>query len=350
MMTIKNLKHLLFGAVLSGMVIPSFAGNPDRVGQAGATELLINPWSRSSGWYGVNTAGIRGIEAERFNVAGLAFVKNTEIQLVRTNWLEGSGISLNAAGIAQRIGESSVIGFSLMSMNMGDIEITNMNNPDGGIGFYSPSLVNMGLSYARTFSNRIYGGVTVRLISQSTAEVSSEGVAFDAGIQYVTGKDDRLKFGIAIRNVGTPMRFAGDGLSGRATPENSSLSLTMSQRAERFEIPSLMNIGIQYDIPFTKLQKLVVAGNFTSNSFTNDQFGIGLEYNFGSWFALRGGYNYEKGINDRVTRATAFTGYAAGFSVDIPFNDKGGKFGLDFSWRHTDPFNGTYGIGARITL
>ena len=26
------------------------AGNPDRIGQAGATELLINPWARSSGW------------------------------------------------------------------------------------------------------------------------------------------------------------------------------------------------------------------------------------------------------------------------------------------------------------
>ena len=28
----------------------SFAGNPQRAGQAGASELLINPWARTSGW------------------------------------------------------------------------------------------------------------------------------------------------------------------------------------------------------------------------------------------------------------------------------------------------------------
>ena len=28
------------------------AGNKDRVGQAGATELLILPWARSAGWRG----------------------------------------------------------------------------------------------------------------------------------------------------------------------------------------------------------------------------------------------------------------------------------------------------------
>ncbi|MBK5284896.1 MAG: DUF3308 domain-containing protein, partial [Bacteroidia bacterium] len=30
------------------------AGNNDRAGQAGATELLINPWARSSGFGGAN--------------------------------------------------------------------------------------------------------------------------------------------------------------------------------------------------------------------------------------------------------------------------------------------------------
>ena len=28
----------------------AFAGNKDRTGQAGATELLINPWASTAGW------------------------------------------------------------------------------------------------------------------------------------------------------------------------------------------------------------------------------------------------------------------------------------------------------------
>ncbi len=50
-------------------VASAYAGNPDRRGQAGATELLINPWDQSGGWIGINTANVRGIEAERMNVA-----------------------------------------------------------------------------------------------------------------------------------------------------------------------------------------------------------------------------------------------------------------------------------------
>ncbi|MBL0343482.1 MAG: hypothetical protein IPP71_23065 [Bacteroidetes bacterium] len=53
----------------------AFAGNEDRAGQAGATELLINPWTRSSGWGGMNFANVRGLESQFNNVAGLAFTK-----------------------------------------------------------------------------------------------------------------------------------------------------------------------------------------------------------------------------------------------------------------------------------
>ena len=34
----------------------AIAGNPDRVGSAGASQLLINPWARSSGLGGANIA------------------------------------------------------------------------------------------------------------------------------------------------------------------------------------------------------------------------------------------------------------------------------------------------------
>ena len=46
----------------------SFAGNPQRAGQAGASELLVNPWARTSGWAGSNVAGVRGLEGIYSNV------------------------------------------------------------------------------------------------------------------------------------------------------------------------------------------------------------------------------------------------------------------------------------------
>ena len=102
-----------------------------------------------------------------------------------------------------------------MSLDFGNIEITTVDLPDGGIGTFSPKFMNIGLSYAKTFSNSIYGGFTLRMISEQISDLKAGGVAFDAGIQYVTGAKDNLKFGISLKNIGQRMSFSGDGLTFR---------------------------------------------------------------------------------------------------------------------------------------
>ena len=127
----------------------SFAGNPDRVGQAGATELLINPWARSSGWNGANVSFISGVEAMRFNPAGVINIPNTEFICARTIWLSGSDIYINSFGFATAVGaaETGALGISIMSFDFGDIDITTVDQPEGGIGTYSPSFTNIGIDH-----------------------------------------------------------------------------------------------------------------------------------------------------------------------------------------------------------
>ena len=112
-------------AVVALLGIPfnqSFAGNPQRAGQAGASELLINPWGRTSGWAGANIAGVRGLEGIYSNVAGLAFTEKTELIFAQTSWLQyGSKMfsandavsSISAFGFSQKVGESGVLGFAM---------------------------------------------------------------------------------------------------------------------------------------------------------------------------------------------------------------------------------------------
>jgi len=77
---------------------------------------------------------------------------------------------------------------------------------------FSPSLLNIALSYAKMFSNSIYGGISLKIISESIADAGTQGVAIDAGIQYVTGPTDNIKFGISMKNVGPTLKFTGCGL------------------------------------------------------------------------------------------------------------------------------------------
>lgn len=335
-----------------------FAGNPDRAGQAGASELLINPWARSSGWAGSNVAGIRGLEAMYSNVAGTAFTQKTELLFTHTQWLKGTGIGINAFGLTQRVGETGTIGLAIMAMDFGDIDVTTVEQPEGGLGTYSPQFLNIGLSYAKVFSDNIYAGLAVKVITEKTSNVSARGIALDAGIQYVTGKHEQIKFGIALKNIGPRMRYSGDGLSFK-TPVPSSTqnnTMTVQQRAAEYELPSLLNIGAGYDFyvkkdsAYNKTQRITAMAAFTSNSFAKDQFKLGVEYAWKNMLMVRAGYFYEKGIMSVENRTSAYTGPTAGFTFEMPFGKNKSTFALDYSYQATNPFNGTHAIGARINL
>ena len=327
---------------------PAYAGNPDRSGSAGAGQLLIMPWALSSGVAGANTALVTGVEASFSNVAGLAFVNRTELAVCNQQYLVGTDIQLNSFGFVQAVGGGH-FGVTVTSMTFGDIEITTEDLPEGGIGSYRPTFSNIGLSYAKAFSNTIYGGLTVRMISESISNVRANGVAFDAGIRYLAGDDGRLKFGISLRNVGAPMRYGGDGLTLTATPQGAAEGLTIMQRSERFELPSLVNIGFGYDMMRRESMTLTGMGQFTSNSFTRDQVSGGLELSLRDRFMIRAGYLYEDGLGSEETAQTAMTGPSAGFTIKLPTSDDG-YIGLHYGYRTTNPFDGIHSIGLNISM
>lgn len=239
-------------------------------------------------------------------------------------------------------------------MNFGEIKITDINSPDHSDvsnGTFEPSLININIGYAKAFSNSIYGGFNLKIISESISDISAQGVAIDAGIQYVTGELENIKFGIALKNVGPTMKFSGDGLSFRGYySQFSNTAPTFEQRKADFELPASLIIGGAYDILFAE-SRWTFAGAFQSNSFNKDQISIGTEFSLKSFLMLRLGYTYEDGITDKSTRTSVFTGPSAGFTVQAPINkQKGSTFSIDYSYRDTDPFDGTHTFGVRINL
>lgn len=368
-----HLKHK-FLTVLSLAILASsssFAGNEDRAGSAGSTDLLINPWARSSGFGGANSAFGKGLEANFMNVAGMAFTKKTEVLFAHTRWLMGTDIGINSFGFSQKFkgknaGPESetgnVIGLSVNVLGSGAIEETRVNQPEGTGVTYSVSNFNIGLHYARSFSNKIHGGATVRIINQTIANVSASGVAIDAGIIYRTtlGKEtnelrkDNFHIGISIKNIGPRMSANGDGLSVSNVSTVHGAVQTQQQRSVEYELPTLMNIGLGFKQRINMQHSFDFGFNFTSNSFTADQFTLGVEYNFIDCLMLRGAYTFEKGTfgsRDGVTPdlLNAFTGPSCGLSFETAFKKDGKvRIGVDYAFRATQTFNGVHTFGARL--
>ncbi len=329
------------------------AGNPDRQGEAGAYELLMVPYARTAGLHLMNTAFISGVESIRLNVAGLARINKTEIVLGSAQYLKGTGINMSSLGLAQKAGANGAFGFSLMALDFGDIPVTTTLQPEGTGSTFSPTFFNLGLSYAHIFENKISVGVTVRVISEALADVTASAVALDAGVQYVTGPKENFKFGISLRNVGSRMSFGGEGLSQQLNKASfdQEFPISFDNRSAAFELPSVLNIGLSYDLYPGEKHRLTLLGNFTANSFSEDQIGGGAEYSLDDLFMLRGAYKYDFGSGDPITEPI-YTGLSAGASVAIPFSkeNKNVKMSIDYAYRETKIWNGTHNIGVRINI
>jgi hypothetical protein len=346
-----------FLSVLLLSTTVAFAGNEDRVGQAGASELLINPWTRSAGWGGANAAVVRGIESMNTNIGGLSFLKGPEVVISYNDWMKGTDTKITSAGIGIKAGEAGAFGIAVTSADFGDIDRTTEDNPDGKIGTFTLSMINVAMSYSRAFSNSIHGGVVVRLINEAIADMSAKGVTLDAGIQYVTGNNkerDNMKFGISLRNVGVPMQYEGEGLAFRSSTDDytNNLNVLLEQRTQPFEMPSLVNIGAAYDISLAEDHKLTPAVTFTANSFIRDQFALGLEYAFKDLLMLRGGYTIDKKDKNAIVddQISALLGPSFGASIQLPLGKSGKYFGVDYGYRSTKTFDGTQSIGIRFVL
>lgn len=334
------------------------AGNPDRQGEAGAAQLLMNPWAPSAGLHSLGTSYVTGVEAMRLNPAGVARFDGTQVMLGYANYLQGADISMQAFGVTSRAGKNGALGFSVMSLDFGDIGITTTDQPEGTGAQLNLSFINVGLTYSHKFENKVSVGITLRGVSEATSDVSSFGFAIDAGVQYVTGAKDEFKFGLSLRNVGSRMKYGGQGLATEApNPDPSAAyTITLEQRATGFEMPSMLNIGVSYDL-LTSIenQRITLVGNFTANSFSRDQVGAGMEYAFREQFLVRVGYRADLDTAEASEGTVAdqsplYDGISAGASVRVPFKkgDPQRRFSVDYAYRSTRVYGGTHNVGLSL--
>ena len=70
-------KTILLITVLSSCSV--WAGNEDRAGSAGATDLLINPWARSSAWGSAGLSSVNVLEVVFLNVVLPMLIRSSSI-------------------------------------------------------------------------------------------------------------------------------------------------------------------------------------------------------------------------------------------------------------------------------
>lgn len=319
------------------IVVPAatYAGGENRVGTNAASELLIPVGARDIAMGGSSIATASGLDAIFWNPAGLARSPHSaNAMFSHMNYIADIGIEYVAVSTAFE--GFGTIGFSLKSVGIGDIAVTNEDNPDGTGQIINPTIVNLGLTYSKLLTDRISVGATVTAISERFDRVNASGFAFSAGVQYSgLGNVNGLSVGVAVKNIGPQIKFEGDGLL-RQGVVNDVLRPGSFYKVEAasFELPSTIEIGLGYNYTLEEDNFLVLNGVFQSNNFSADEYKVGLEYNYANTFFIRGGYNFSEITKNNSLQVSDKTSQIFGFTAGAGLHYSLGSLDVSFDYAY----------------
>jgi hypothetical protein len=312
-----NIKHYIVNTVVILLLpVSLFAGNSSKKGTAGATELLLPVGAKGIALGGAMLSNSDGVDAVYWNPAGLApglGANGVQAEFSSTNYLEGVNISYVAIGSS--VGQLGSLALTLKSIDFGKIDVTTHDDPDGNGSTFSPSYITLGLSYSKELTDKISVGTTVKLVNETIVRTSATGAAVDAGVIYKVSDNSflkGLKFGIALKNIGTDMQFTGADLETSTIPsssESTDAQSTVPVRyvAQSFELPTTYELGASYDYLFAGT-KVAVSSAFQSSNFSDDYFRGGLEVSYEDYLFLRAGYILPTGSDQTQIQKSSFGG------------------------------------------
>lgn len=335
---VKN--RLLLGiALVVGLMLSdaktALAGNERRAGTVGATELLIPVGAQGIALSNAVIANASGLEALYWNPAGLATGK-TVGEAMFSNMSYIADININYAALSFRAGNFGNIGASVKVMDFGKILRTTNDDPDGNLGStYSPTYLVAGITFARAFTDKIFFGLTTKVISERILRMNATGIAFDVGLQYQTPLG--LRLGIVLKNLGSGMRFDGPDFEQELLADDKSQTAASSYlkpTAAEFELPATLELGLSYAFKFQNDYEATFVGNFQNNNFFNDQYNLGAEFGFRNIIFGRIGYT----ILDGAAETYEFSGISLG--AGLSYNVGRIALGIDYAYRAARTFKG----------
>jgi hypothetical protein len=313
-----------------------------RVGTNAASELLVPVGARYLGMGGSSIASVQGIEAIYWNPAGLARSSHSANAMF-SQMRHISDINVSYVAVSATFGSLGTIGLSLKSLDVGDIIVTTENAPDGTGAIISPQFVTTGLTYSRALSDRVNVGATLNIISESIDRVGASGIAIDAGVQYNNvGQINGLSLGVAVKNLGPAMQYDGSGLFRTSRPNGVDRGSTPLQVvAQKDELPTILEIGLGYSIPFGTKSKFDLSSMFQDNNFLEDVGRFGVEYSYNEMFFLRGGYNLSPDAPDDAIGEKSYI-YGLTLGAGVHYERPNISMDLNYAYRDFAFFDGSH--------
>ena len=324
-----NKKWFCVLSILCIISLPLHAQNElSKVATGTAQFLKLGAGARGTALGDAYTAMVKDVSAMYWNPAGLQKIGKISLGVAQTDLY--AGITYNFLGVSVPINSANSIGISVLHVSSGDIELTRVESPMGTGEFFDTGHTAVGLSFARSLTERFDLGITLKYISERLYREQASTIAFDVGSQFDTGIYG-LKIGMLLANFGGKMKFDGPDLNTKTSNPTTGASYDAGGRlkTEEWPIPLIFRLGLMIDLlgSDSKIMQseknrvtLALEGNDPVDHYLHYNFG--LEYEWNEILALRAGYKSGYDAAD----------YTAGFGLD--FRKVGVNARLDYAFNN----------------
>ncbi len=226
-----------------------------------------------------------------WNPAGLAKLTGIGLVFDHTQWI--ADISYNYVAASYNIGEMGTLGFSFTASNIGDMNVTTIDEPNGTGEVFNASDVCFSLAYAINLTDNFALGISPKFIYQKIWKMDASAFAMDLGVTYKTPFDGMI-LAMSIANFGTKMQMLGNSnlvlhdLDPLSTGNNGKIPAYLE--TNQWSLPLTFRVGVAYNPINTENHRVTIAVDALHPSDNYESVNVGGEYTYNNFISFRGGY------------------------------------------------------------
>lgn len=219
-------------------------------------------------------------------------------------------------------------GVAIRHLNYGSFDRTYFDGTTTGT--FGASETVLTLSYSQELAPRLRGGANLHTAFVTLDDVSASALAADLGAT-LSIPEQGMMISAALRNVGVVMSSLGE--------ENDRLPVDLRITVSR----QLQNLPLRLSITGYDLTRFENENGSAINEVAR-HLAFGGEFQFGSAFAIRGGYDYRRGEELSTGERLDLAGLGLGFGLNLR------RFGFDYAYNAWSSFGGLHHVTLRASL
>lgn len=216
---------------------------------------------------------------------------------------------------------------------------------DGTVtGEFTPQDVSFEGTYSHDFTDRLRGGINLKMIYSSYEQYNAFAIGVDLGMNYYDPEKD-LSLSLVLRNMGGQVKRFADEYN--RLPFDVEFGYMQALGTSPFSLAITATHLTKWNLPYYTHDndaggQQVLKSNFGSNFFRHLIFGV--QYSPSDRFYLSLGYNYKTATDMSVYNRS----FLSGFGVGLGFNVKGFSAGLAYAMPHKSASSLMVNLGCDI--